>query len=113
MVGCSEGSATVSLLKDATELASYPVTVLPADTASLSPEPMTFALGDGATEFTITTNVSTGVKVEITQGTGTMAMSDANGTQSCDGSLDLEEDATNGDKVKMVGCTVGTPSCSC
>ena len=107
MVGCSEGSATVKLLKDATELASYPVTVLPADMASLSPMPTAFTVSAEATEFTLTTNVVTGVKVQITQGTGTVTMSDANGTQSCDGSLDLEEDATNGDKVKMVGCTVG------
>ena len=108
MVGCSEGSATIKLLNGTTELASYAVTINPADTASLSPEPMTFALGDDATEFTITTSVVTGVKVEITQGTGSVAMSDANGTPSCIGPLNVEEDAVDGGKVKIVGCTEGT-----
>ena len=47
IVGCSEGSATVKLLKGATELASYAVAVSPSppDTASLSPEPSTFTIG--------------------------------------------------------------------
>ena len=108
MVGCSEGSATIKLLKDATELASYAVTISPADTASLSPEPSVFTVDRPATEFTLTTNVVTGVKVQITQGTGTVAMSAANGTPSCIGLLDIEEDLINGGKVKIVGCTEGS-----
>ena len=53
------------------------------------------------------TNVSAGIKVQVTQDTGTLAMSAANGTPSCESPLDVEEDVTNGDKVKIVGCTVG------
>ena len=75
MIGCTAGSATVQLLKGTTELASYTVTISPPDTASLSPEPSTFTVGNSATEFTLTTNVSAGIKVQVTQGTGTMAMS--------------------------------------
>ena len=67
MVGCTAGSATVKLLKDTTELASYTVAVSPPDTASLSPVPSTFTMGTAATEFTLTTNVSTSVKVKVTQ----------------------------------------------
>ena len=76
------------LLNGATELASYTVTVSLADTASsVSRTNVTFTLGaDVATEFTLTTNVAAGVKVEITQDTGTVTMSDANGTPSCNGS---------------------------
>ena len=107
IIGCSEGTATVKLLKGPVALASYPVTISPADTASLSPEPMVFTLGAAATEFTLTTNVATGVKVKITQGTGTMAMSTATVTPVCAGSLDIEEDVTNGGKVKIIGCTAG------
>ena len=107
MIGCSEGTATVKLLKGTTELASYAVTISPADTAGLSPEPSNFTVGAAATAFTVNTNVVLGVKVKITQGTGTMAMSDANGTPSCESPLDIEEDVTNGGKVKIVGCTVG------
>ena len=107
LIGCTAGDATVKLLNGATELASYSVTASPADTASLFPEPMKFTLGAGATEFTLTTNVAEGVKVKITQGTGTVTMSDANGTLSCDIALDIEEDLNDGDKVKIVGCTVG------
>ena len=60
-----EGSATVKLLKDTTELASYAVAVSPPDTASLSPVPSTLTVGTAATEFTLTTNVSsTSVKVK-------------------------------------------------
>ena len=95
---------------DATELASYPVTISPpGDTASLSPEPSAFTVGTEATEFTLTTNVVTGVKVQITQGTGgSVAMSSADGTPSCIGPLDIEEDLVNGGKVKIVGCTEGS-----
>ena len=107
IVGCTVGDATVKLLNGATELANYTLMVSPADAASLFPEPMKFTLGAGATEFTLTTNVATGVKVKIIQGTGTVTMSDASDTPSCDGSLDLEKDGTNGDKVKIIGCTVG------
>ena len=108
MVGCFEGSAIVQLLKDATELASYPVTISPADTASLSPESSAFTVGTEATEFTLTTNVVTGVKVQITLGTGSVAMSSADGTPSCIGPLDIAEDLVNGGKVKIVGCTEGS-----
>ncbi len=102
MVGCTAGSATVKLLKDTTELTSYTVAVSPPDTASLSPEPSAFTMGAEATEFTLTTNVSAGIKVKVTQGTGTVAIS------ACSGTLDIEEDVTNGGKVKMVGCTAGS-----
>ena len=69
MAGCTAGSATVKLLKDTTELASYTVTISPPDTASLSPVPSAFTMGNAATEFTLTTNVSTSVKVKVTQDT--------------------------------------------
>ena len=108
IIGCTAGDATVKLLNGATELASYAVTISPADTASLFPAPSTFTVGAAATEFTLTTNVTAGVKVKITQGTGTMSLAAAGGTPSCSGTLDVEEDVTNGDKVKMVGCTEGS-----
>ena len=108
IAGCTEGTATVKLLKDTTELASYTVTISLLETASLSPEPSVFTMGTDATEFTLTTNVSAGVKVEVTQGTGTVAMSAASATPSCIGTLDTEEDLGNGDKVKIAGCTEGT-----
>ena len=108
MVGCTEGDATVKLLKDTTELASYAVTISPPDTASLSPVPATFTMGADATEFTLTTNVSNGIKVKVTQGTGTVALAEASSTPSCMGALDTEEDVSNGDKVKIVGCTAGS-----
>ena len=108
IVGCTAGSATVKLLKDTTELASYTVTISPPDTASLLPVPSTFTVGNAATEFTLTTNVSTSVKVKVTQDTGALALSAANGTPSCIGILDVEEDVTDGDKVKIVGCTEGS-----
>ena len=88
-------------------MASYAVTISPADMASLSPMPSTFTIGNSATEFTLTTNVSDGIKLKITQGTGTVTMSPASGTPVCDGSLDIEEDVTNGGKVKIIGCTAG------
>ena len=72
IIGCTAGDATVKLLKGATELASYAVTISPADTASLFPAPSTFTVGAAATEFILTTNVAAGVKVKITQGTGTL-----------------------------------------
>ena len=97
----------MKLLKSATELASYAVTISPADMASLSPMPSAFTIGNSATEFTLTTNVSAGIKVQVTQGTGTMAMFDANGTPSCESPLDIEENVTNGGKVKIIGCTAG------
>ena len=109
IVGCSEGDATVKLLKDTTELASYTVTISPLETASLSPEPSTFAMGAAATESTLTTNVSAAIKVKVTQGTGTVAMSADSGTPSCIGTLDVEEDLGNGGNVKMVGCTAEAP----
>ena len=65
-------------------------------------------MGAAATEFTLTTNVSAGIKVKVTQGTGTVAMSAVSGTPSCSGTLNVEEDVSNGDKVKMVGCTEGS-----
>ena len=108
IAGCTEGNATVKLLKDTTELASYTVTISPLETASLSPVPSTFAMGAAATEFTLTTNVSAGVKVKVTQDTGTVAMSADSGTPSCSGTLDIEEDVSNGDKVKIAGCTEGS-----
>ena len=98
----------MKLLKDTTELASYTVVVSPLETASLSPVPSTFAMGAAATESTLTTNVLTSVKVEVTHGTGTVAMSADSGTPSCSGTLDTEEDVANGGKVKMVGCTAGS-----
>ena len=107
MVGCTAGSATVKLLKDTTELASYTVAVSPPDTASLSPVPSTFTMGTAATEFTLTTNVSTSVKVKVTQGTDSVALSAASSTPSCSGTLNVEEDVSNGDKVKIAGCTEG------
>ena len=100
IVGCSPGDATVKLLNGTTELASYPVTISPPDTASLSPMPSTFTIGSVAREFTLTTNVSDGIKVKVTKGTGAMAMSAASGTPVCDGSLDIEVDVTNGERVK-------------
>ena len=45
IAGCSEGDATVKLLKDTTELASYTVAVSPPDTASLAPVPSAFTVG--------------------------------------------------------------------
>ena len=108
MVGCTAGSATVKLLKDTTELASYTVTISPLETASLSPEPSAFTMGNAATEFTLTTNVSAGIKVKVTQDTGTVALAEANGIPSCSGTLNVEEDVSNGDKVKIAGCTEGT-----
>ena len=107
IIGCSQGVATVKLLKGAMELASYAVTISPADTASLSPVPYTFTVGEAATEFTLTTNVAAGVKVKVTQGTDTVALSSFSGTASCSGTLDIEEDLGNGDKVKIVGCSPG------
>ena len=65
-------------------------------------------MGAAATEFTLTTNVSAGIKVEGHPGTGTVALSAASGTPSCSGTLDIEEDLGNGDKVKIVGCTAGS-----
>ena len=109
IIGCTEGTATVKLLKGTVELASYAVTISPADMASLSPVPSTFTVGAAATEFILTTNVAAGVKVKIIQGTnGTLAMSAASGAPVCTGSLDIEEDVTNGGKVKMIGCFEGT-----
>ena len=108
IVGCTAGSATVKLLKDTTELASYTVTISPLETASLSPVPSALTVGNAATEFTLTTNVSAGIKVEVTQGTGAVALAAAKGTPSCIGTLDTEEDLGNGGKVKIVGCTAGS-----
>ena len=108
IVGCTAGSATVKLLKDTTELASYTVTISPPDTASLAPVPSAFTVGADATEFTLTTNVSAGIKVKVTQGTGAVALADANGTPSCIVTLDTEEDLGNGGMVKIVGCTAGS-----
>ena len=88
IVGCTEGSATVKLLKDTTELASYTVAVSPPDTASLSPVPSAFTVGAAATEFTLTTNVSAGIKVKVTQVTDSVALSAASSTPSCSGTLD-------------------------
>ena len=82
--------------------------VSPPDTASLSPVPSTFTVGNAATEFTLTTNVSTSVKVKVTQDTGTVAMSAASDTPSCSDTLDIEEDLGNGGMVKIVGCTAGS-----
>ena len=65
-------------------------------------------MGTAATEFTLTTNVSNGIKVKVTQGTGTVALAEASSTPSCMGALDTEEDVSNGDKVKIVGCTAGS-----
>ena len=107
IAGCTEGNATVKLLKGATELASYTVTILPPDTASLSPVPSAFTVGAEAMEFTLTTNVSTSVKVKVTQGTDSVALSAASSTPSCSGTLNVEEDVSNGDKVKIAGCTEG------
>ena len=108
VIGCTEGSATIKLLKDATELASYPVTIFPLEAARLSPIPATFAVGADATEFTLTTIESAGLKVKVTQGTGSVALSAATDTPSCTGVLDVEEDVLNGGKVKMVGCSDGS-----
>ena len=108
IAGCTEGDATIKLVKGTTELASYTVAVSPPDTASLSPEPSAFTMGTAATEFTLTTNVSAGIKVEVTRGTGTVALADANGTPSCIGTLDTEEDLGNGGMVNIVGCTAGS-----
>ena len=107
-VGCTAGSATVKLFKDTTELASYTVTISPPDTASLAPVPSALTVGAAATEFTLTTNVSAGIKVEVTQGTGAVALAEASGTPSCIGILDTEEDLGNGGMVKIVGCTAGS-----
>ena len=107
IIGCTAGDATVKLLNGATELASYAVTISPADTASLSPEPSNFTVGAAATAFTLTTSVATGVKVKILQGTGTMAMSTASGTPLCSGILDLEEVVGNDGEVKIIGCSQG------
>ena len=46
--------------------------------------------------------------MEVTQGTGTLTLSSANGTPSCIGTLDTEEDLGNGGMVKIVGCTAGS-----
>ena len=82
--------------------------VSPLETASLSPVPSTFTVGAEATEFTLTTNVSADIKVEVTRGTGTVALAEANGIPSCSGTLDTEEDLGNGGMVKIVGCTAGS-----
>ena len=37
-----------------------------------------------------------------------MTLSAANGTPSCSGILDVEEDINNGGKIKIVGCTQGS-----
>ena len=65
-------------------------------------------MGAEATEFTLTTNVSTSVKVKVTQDTGSVTRSAASSTPSCSGTLNVEEDVSNGDKVKMAGCTAGS-----
>ena len=96
------------LVKGTTELASYTVTISPADTASLSPVPSTFTTGSAAREFTLTTNVSDGIKVKVTQGTGAMAMSASSDTPECTETLDIEEDVANGERVKIIGCSEGT-----
>ena len=97
---------TVKLFKDTTELASYTV----ADrTASLSPVPSTFTVGAEASGVHTTTNVSTSVKVEVIQGTGTVALAAASDTPSCSDTLDIEEDLGNGGKVKIAAVPRETP----
>ena len=106
MVGCTEGGSTVKLLKDTTELVSYTVTVSPPDVASLSPVPSAFTVGADATEFTLTTNVSNGIKVEGHPGyrhRGPVPRPVVPRRAAI--TLDIEENVTDGDKVKMVGCT--------
>ena len=108
----SEGT-TLDFLVTATDgehhdTAVITVTVATPDTASLSPAPSTFTIGNSVTEFTLTTNVSDGIKVKVTQGTGAMAMSATSGTPECTETLDIEEDVGNGGKVKMIGCSEGT-----
>ena len=89
-------------------MASYAVTISPADTASLfTNAPSAFTVGAAATEFILTTNVAAGVKVKITQGTGTLSLAAAGGTPLCGGSPDTEEVVTNGGKVKIIGCIAG------
>ena len=56
-------------------LASYSVTISPEDTGeSVAGTLLHFTVGAAATEFTLTTNVTAGVKVKITQGTGTLSL---------------------------------------
>ena len=85
-----------------------PVTIFRLEAARLSPIPATFTVGADATEFTLTTIESAGLKVRIIQGSGTVALSDANDTPLCSGILDVEKDLLNGGQVKIVGCTEGT-----
>ena len=67
---CSVGTGEVRMYRGTAVLVSYTMRVLPPDTASLSPTPSTFAVGNPATEFTLTTNIAIGVKMKVTQGTG-------------------------------------------
>ena len=107
------GGTTLFFLATATDgehedTAVVKVTVTTPDAASLTPVPSAFTVGADATEFTLTTNVSSGIKVEVTQDTGTLAMSAYSGTPTCSGTLDIEEDLGNGGMVKIVGCTAGS-----
>ena len=110
IVGCTEGSAMVKLLKGTSELASYTV-IVPA-TAGLSPAPVSLNVGESQT-FTVTTSItdSLGVWVGVNKGydTGSLTIdgglqgSDCNSTDDNNGRV-----RTNGQSVTIRGCSAGT-----
>ena len=48
------------------------------------------------------------VKVKVAQVTDSVALSADSGTPSCSGTINVEEDVSNGGKVKIVGCIEGS-----
>ena len=104
--GCEPGSVTIRIYRNttSTELASYSVTVNAA-TASLSPAPATFVVGNDQT-FTVSTNASdepgVWVGVNYSGDAGELAVN------SCQDRTNDGRKFTNGDTVTIRGCEPGS-----
>ena len=104
--GCAPGAVTIHLYRNTTStlLASYTVTVAAA-TASLSPAPSAFIVGNEQT-FTVSTNVSDepGVWVGVNYAGDAGKLAVNNG---CPNSINDGRKLTDGDTVTIRGCAPG------
>ena len=109
LIGCGTGTSQIEMrTTSGTTLATYTATVEPTPSARLDPDPSTVDFRTDGTwhEFTVRSNV--GVKVVVNTSDANLRL-DSSGSGGCPASsLNASISRTNGQKVQLLACAVGT-----